>query len=167
MWATNHSSRQSVDQLNEKLGTLRAWRAEPLRCVRGLHVSIGNSSRKVGAPAHRYITVTSDKDDWHLRPFYSDTFLQVQAIETEKRNIHLAGAPSAADLPGLRHKPGRLYGSFSRGIPPGPFRRSRARSSTSDCDWKVGGVSTWGLIHTNSNPIPSYTRYHRSIVSGW
>jgi len=46
-----------------------------------------DSPRLHGLDGHRYVTVTRNEDDRHVNPIAGDAFLQIQTIETWKRNI--------------------------------------------------------------------------------
>src|SRR5712675_3368503 len=46
-----------------------------------------DSARLHGLDGHRYVTVTGNKDDGHVDPIAGDAFLQIETIETWKRNV--------------------------------------------------------------------------------
>src|SRR5438132_492022 len=51
-----------------------------------------DSARLHGLDGHRYVTVTRNKDDRHVDPIADDAFLQIETIETRKRNVKYEAA---------------------------------------------------------------------------
>src|SRR5712664_2500443 len=68
-----------------------------------------DSARLHGLDGHRYVTVTRNEDDRHVGPIAGDAFLQIETIETWKRNVKYEAARNKDSWAAEKFLRGREY----------------------------------------------------------
>src|SRR6266852_7819758 len=107
-----------------------------------------DSARLHGLDGHRYVTVTRNEDDRHVDPIAGDAFLQIETIETWKRNVEYEAARNKDSWAAEKFLCGREYFRCqpSQRINNSSDSRTETSSSTTNT---IGVASDMGVDPTS------------------